>query len=457
MRFSAGHKPQTAFGMMTSATATVAEVFSFAARTRPLEPEPDGHDGKRTFMEERLRRVWQSYGGVIVLGAVGIPIGIAVGAIDAVFGRVLIAIGAIRDAHPFWFIPFLAAAGALIAWSYLRFGKNTGRGMSLVFDVGLGHENVIPLRLIPLIMGGTWITHLFGGSAGREGVAVQIGATLSHWIGSKLPFRHPGNTFLLVGMAAGFAGLFRTPLAATLFALEVLVAGRLELQALFPALTASIAASATSGALGLEKFEVPLAVSTALDPRTLALLAVLGVCFGVVGGLFAWCLKWGKKIAAARIEHPVKRIAIMGAALSVVFLLLWQGRYSGLGTNLISASFVDGAAGIRPWDWALKFALTVLTLSAGFQGGEVTPLFSIGASLGVVLGGLMGLPVPLVAALGYAAVFGSATNTLLAPTFIGAEVFGFAYLPHFFVVCAVAYLFNMDKSIYALQEVGYRR
>lgn len=184
---------------------------------------------------------------------------------------------------------------------------------------------------------------------------------------------------------------------------------------------------------------------------------MLGVCFGVVGGLFAWCLKWGKKIAAARIEHPVKRIAIMGAALSVVFLLLWQGRYSGLGTNLISASFVDGAAGIRPWDWALKFALTVLTLSAGFQGGEVTPLFSIGASLGVVLGGLMGLPVPLVAALGYAAVFGSATNTLLAPTFIGAEVFGFAYLPHFFVVCAVAYLFNMDKSIYALQEVGYRR
>ena len=198
-------------------------------------------------------------------------------------------------------------------------------------------------------------------------------------------------------------------------------------------------------------------MSTTLDPRTLALLAVLGVCFGVVGGLFAWCLKWGKKIAAARIEHPVKRIAIMGAALSVVFLLLWQGRYSGLGTNLISASFAKGAAGIRPWDWALKFALTVLTLSAGFQGGEVTPLFSIGASLGVVLGGLLGLPVPLVAALGYAAVFGSATNTLLAPTFIGAEVFGFAYLPHFFVVCAVAYLFNMDKSIYALQEVGYRR
>lgn len=409
-------------------------------------------------MSDRLRRVWVSYGGLILLGAVGVPIGMAVGGIDAVFGRVLIAIGDLRDAHPFWFIPFLAAAGALIAWSYLRFGKNTGRGMSLVFDVGLGRENVIPLRLIPLIMGGTWLTHLFGGSAGREGVAVQIGATLSHWIGSKLPFKHPGNTFLLVGMAAGFAGLFRTPLAATLFALEVLVAGRLELQALFPALTASIAASWTSGALGLSKFEVALSVPSAIDAHTLGLLLLLGLCFGIVGGLFAWCLKWGKKIAAAHLENPIKRIAIMGAALSVVFLLLWQGRYSGLGTNLISASFSPKAAtAIMPWDWVLKFVLTVLTLSAGFQGGEVTPLFSIGASLGVVLGSLLGLPVPLVAALGYAAVFGSATNTLLAPTFIGAEVFGFAYLPHFFVVCAVAYLFNMDKSIYTLQEVAYHK
>lgn len=123
-------------------------------------------------MHERTRRVLGSYGGILLLGAVGIPIGVAVGAIDAVFGRVLIAITAFRDAHVFQLVPFLALAGMLIAWAYLRLGKNTGRGMSLVFDVGLGRENVIPLRLIPLIMGGTWLTHLFGGSAGREGVAV---------------------------------------------------------------------------------------------------------------------------------------------------------------------------------------------------------------------------------------------------------------------------------------------
>ena len=130
--------------------------------------------------------------------------------------------------------------------------------MSLVFDVGHGREDAISPRLVPLIMLSTWGTHLFGGSAGREGVAVQIGATVSHWIGQRLPFRDPGNTFLLIGMAAGFAGLFRTPLAATVFAIEVLVAGRIEYRALFPALTASLAASMTSGAWDSRSSRSPL-------------------------------------------------------------------------------------------------------------------------------------------------------------------------------------------------------
>ena len=144
------------------------------------------------------------------------------------------------------------------------------------------------------------------------------------------------------------------------------------------------------------------------------------------------------------------RIAVMGVGLSIAFLLLGQGRYSGLGTNLIEACFAQQP--IYAWDWALKLLLTVLTLAAGFQGGEVTPLFSIGACLGSVLAGLVGLPVPVAAALGYAAVFGGASNTLLAPMLIGAEVFGFSYLPCFFVVCAVAYVFNANQCIYPLQR-----
>lgn len=373
----------------------------------------------------RIKRLVNTYSGLVLMGAVGIPIGVIVGAICALFGRVLLAIGAFRDAHITLLLPFLALAGLAIVFVYRTWGKGTDRGMSLVFDVGHGREDAISPRLVPLIMLSTWGTHLFGGSAGREGVAVQIGATVSHWIGRRLPFRDPGNTFLLIGMAAGFAGLFRTPLAASM----------------------------TSGALGLEKFEVAVTASYALDLPGLGRLALLGIAFGMVGGAFAWCLAHAKTLAARLLPNPYIRVAVMGLALSAILFVLWQGRYCGLGTNLISAALNgNGKVAIMPWDWALKFTLTIATLAAGYQGGEVTPLFSIGASLGVILAGILGMPVELCAALGYAAVFGSATNTLLAPILIGCEVFGFGNLPAFFIVCVVAYLFNMDKSIYALQK-----
>lgn len=404
-----------------------------------------------TSMDHKLRHAAKTYGGLLIMGVAAIPIGLIIGAIDAIFGRALLAIGSFRDAHLIFLLPFLALAGLAIAFCYKTWGKNTSRGMSLVFDVGHGREESISLRLVPLIMGGTWITHLFGGSAGREGVAVQIGATVSHWIGRKLPFKHPGNTFLLIGMAAGFAGLFRTPLAATVFALEVLVAGRLEYRALFPALIASLVASATSGALGLEKFEVALTATVSLDATGITRLAILGVVFGIVGGAFAWCLAHAKTLAGRLAPNPYVRIGVIGVTLSILLFALWQGRYCGLGTNLISAAFANGAT-IYSWDWIAKFILTIVTLAAGYQGGEVTPLFSIGASLGVAISGLVGIDPLLCAALGYAATFGGATNMLLAPIFIGCEVFGFSYLPAFFIVCTVAYLFNMDKSIYTLQE-----
>ena len=145
------------------------------------------------------------------------------------------------------------------------------------------------------------------------------------------------------------------------------------------------------------------------------------------------------------------RIFFAGLILSVLLLLLYKGRYAGLGTNLIHAAFYNET--IFSWDWILKFLLTILTLAAGFQGGEVTPLFAVGASLGAVAGPIFNMPVEITAALGYAGVFGGATNTFLAPVLIGAEVFGFAYLPHFFLVCACAYLFNLNKSIYSRQKL----
>lgn len=302
----------------------------------------------------------------LVLIAVAVPTGIAVGAVDAVFGRVLLYLGAVRDAHTAWFLPFLGLIGALMAWAYKRYGAGCENGMGMVFEAGHAEREAIPLRLVPFVICATWLTHLFGGSAGREGVAVQLGAA-PEW----------------------------------------------------------------SAELALE-------------------LAALGIVFGLTGAAFAFCLKRAKKLAQNRLKNPVLRALVMGVALSPVLYLLYRGRYCGLGTNLINASLAGEP--IYAWDWALKLALTVLTLSAGFQGGEVTPLFSIGASLGAALAGLLGLPAAFCAALGYAAVFGSATNTLLAPALIGAEVFGWAAAPHFFAVCALSYAVNGGRSIYSGQK-----
>ncbi|WP_347102548.1 chloride channel protein [Streptococcus anginosus] len=405
-------------------------------------------------MKKIHRLKWVNIGNqVIAITVLSILMGLVIGTIDTIFGRTLIFLSEVRTLHSLYLIPFLAFAGLVIVFLYQKYGGKSSKGMTLIFEVGHGVENHIPKRLIPLVIVTTWLTHLFGGSAGREGVAVQLGATVSHWFCKNFSIPNTSKVFLVTGMAAGFAGLFQTPLAAVLFAMEVLVVGNLQLTALYPAMIASLVAAWTSHALGLEKFMQPISAHLGLSPILVIKLVLLGVLFGLCGNLFAYALSWSKKKAAIIFPNPYKRIVVMGIFLSIVFLLLDKGRYSGLGTNLITASFAGQS--IYLYDWFFKLLLTVLTLSAGFQGGEVTPLFAIGASLGVLLAGLFGLPVGLVAALGYAAVFGSATSTFLGPILIGCEVFGFTNFPYFFIVCAVAFSLHRQHSIYGAQKIRY--
>lgn len=397
-------------------------------------------------LENKLKK----YRELMILGICGVVIGAAVGILDTGFGRVLLFVTELREEYFIPLIIFLPAAGAFAVWLYHWDEGTCVKGMGLIFQVGHGEEDRIPLRLIPLTVLSTWITHLFGGSAGREGVAVQIGAALSHWVGLKIKVKNNSKIFLVTGIAAGFSGLFGTPVAACFFALEVLTAGTLEYSALFPAIAASFTASTVSKALGLENFHYALNLNIQIDVLFAVKLMVLGALFGLVGSLFAYGLVSMKNKLGKTFHDPVRKITIVSIFLAILFILLGMGRYSGLGTNLISAGFQGGRN--YGWDWILKLVLTIITIAAGFQGGEVTPLFAIGTSLGAAVAGILGLPIEFVAAMGYAAVFGSATNTLLAPVFIGAEVFGYSYLPYFFVVCSIAYLFNGDRSIYTAQK-----
>jgi H+/Cl- antiporter ClcA len=189
----------------------------------------------------------------------------------------------------------------------------------------------------------------------------------------------------------------------------------------------------------------------------------MGILFGVVGGGFAKLLGLSQDFFAKKFPNTIKRIAIMGAGLSVLLLVFFQGRYAGLGTNLLDMCFginaagtadaVGTAAGIHGYDWIIKFAVTILTLSAGFIGGVVTPLFAIGATFGIFVAGMFGVPLPLAAALGFAAVFASASNTLWAPILIAGEIFGFNCLPAFFIVCTMAYMCNGGQSIYKQKKI----
>jgi len=397
-----------------------------------------------------IRNIIQEYKEIFLYSLIALFVGIIIGGIDALFGNVLLKITQFRGEHAILLVPFLPIAGLSITFLYSYFSKESIKGMTLVFQTGHGDKERIPKMLVPLIIFTTWITHLFGGSAGREGVAVQLGATVAHTIARKLKFLNNPRILLVIGMAAGFAGLFQTPIAATFFALEVLVSGVFLYEALLPALVASYTASMTSHLLGLEKFSIDLPNTLTFSSELLFKLVLLGIIFGVVGGIFALLLNLCKNKLTILIENPMKRIFMGGCILSLLFLLLHSGRYCGLGTNLIQFSLMGEQ--IYQYDWLLKLLLTVLTLSVGFQGGEVTPLFSIGASLGMVLGSLLGLPVTLVAALGYSAVFGSATNTLLAPILIGAEVFGPQNTIYFIIVCAFAFIFNGNKTIYTAQK-----
>ncbi|HFU3707648.1 TPA: chloride channel protein [Streptococcus suis] len=380
--------------------------------------------------------------------AFSILIGLIAGLVTTLFGKILLEVGDLRSEFFTYLIPFLPLAGLVIVFVYQKWGREVQAGMGLVFKAGQGENVHISPVLVPLIISTTWLSHLFGASVGREGVAVQLGASLSHWL-QKQGFKDlPKDMVTKIGMAAGFAGLFQTPLAASFFAIEVLIVGQYTWTSLPYCLVAAFTASTTSYFLGLEKFSHAIATTSFHFTDSFKWI-LIALCFGFIGNLFAWFLTQVKNISTRWFPNPYIKIAIMGVGLAVLLFFFHQGRYTGLGTNLIEASLAGEQ--VFDYDWLLKLLLTCLCLAAGFQGGEVTPLFAIGASAGAVLAGLLGLPTELVAALGYCAVFGTATNTLLAPIFIGYEVFGANLIPYAIPFLAIAYLVNRKQTIYGQQ------
>ena len=344
------------------------------------------------------------------IGALSCAVGVCSGAVCAVFGRGLLLINNFRDAHQIFLIPLLPLLGLCIVFVYDKWGGGAEEGMNLVFAAEFDDGRTIPFRMVPLAVGATWFGHIGGASVGREGVACQIGAVIGYTVGKLVKNKRLAQTFIIAGMAGGFAGLFRTPVAAVCFALEVMITGRLFYYALVPTIIAAGSASAVSGLFGVthEYSPLPDMGEAAFTLPFVAKLTVLALLFCAVGQLFAWLLKYCHERFQVRLPNKYKRVFIVGAVLSALLFVTHRGRYAGLSFQITDAIFAGG--NVFAYDWILKLLFTVVCLSAGFQGGELTPLFIIGSAFGYIVAPLFGLPPLLCAALGHGTVFGSTTE-----------------------------------------------
>ncbi len=394
-----------------------------------------------------------------------LPVALLSGSASALFLWALDKVTQLQWSHPqlLWGLP-LAGVGVGLLYHYL--GKGTEKGNNLLIDEIHQPGGGVPARMAPLVLIGTLITHLFGGSAGREGTAVQMGGSLAgllaRWF--KLGVHHR-KLMLLCGIAAGFGSVFGTPLTGAIFAMEVLVVGRMQYEALIPVLVASVVGDATCSAWGIHHTVYHLDVAhsdgthAAFEAVLLGKVALAGGCFGLMSFFFAELTHSLQRGFGRLIPYAPLR-PLLGGALVIAFTLLLGTRdYLGLGVHAppqgtvsILASFEEGGVPSSSWLWKTLF--TSVTLGSGFKGGEVTPLFFIGSTLGHVLGVLMHEPVALFAALGFIAVFAGAANTPLACTVMGIELFGAHYAVYFSVACFVAYYFSGHSGIYLSQRLG---
>jgi len=390
------------------------------------------------------------------------PVAMAVGSACALFLWSLDLATSSRFEHP-WLLYGLPFAGLLVALVYHRWGAEVEAGNNRIFDQINEADGGVPRRMAPMVLVATLLTHLCGGSAGREGTAVQMGGSLASGFG-KLLRVNPDDTRLLLmaGVAAGFGAVFGTPFAGAVFAMEVLLIGRLRYGALVPCLLASLIADWTCHAWGAHHTAYDVASPErggAFDLTQFGKVALVGVSAGLASALFAETIHflqgcWKRWVPWAPLRPFFGGWIVIG-------LVAWVGTrdYLGLGVwspdpdGLTIQRFFEGPGDSgAAWSWKMLF--TVVTLSAGFKGGEVTPLFFIGAALGNALAGVLEAPVDLFAALGFVAIFAGATHTPLASTILGIELFGLDHAPSLAMACFLASFCSGHSGIYLSQRIG---
>ncbi|MCQ4086367.1 voltage-gated chloride channel family protein [Saccharibacillus sp. JS10] len=393
--------------------------------------------------------LWSTFVKWIMLGG---AVGVLAGTASAFFLHSLDAVTDLRMKHG-WLLFLLPLGGALVSYLYLKFGRNSAKGNNLILEQIADGQEKIPLRMAPLVLFGTLVTHLFGGSAGREGTAVQMGGSLAEWLGERIKINAADRKILLMcGISGGFGSIFGTPLAGTIFGLEVLAIGLISHRALLPCFTASFVGDLIATRFwGAHHIHYTIGNVPSVQMSIVLKVVIASILFGLVSLLFSELTHALKRGFTFLFKNPMLKSAVGG--LIIIALVAFTGTrdYLGLGLPLIQQSF-EGE--VSPFAFIGKLLFTSVTLGAGFQGGEVTPLFAIGATMGHTLAGWLGIYAPFLAALGFIAVFCGATNTPIACFVMGIELFGSQAAVYLFIACIVSYLFSGHSGIYTSQRIG---
>ena len=384
----------------------------------------------------------------VLLGTI---VGILTGSVASLFLKSLDLATNLRLQNS-WLLFLLPFGGAFVSFIYLKYGKNSLKGNNLILDKINNGNSIIPLRMIPLVFIGTFITHLFGGSAGREGTGVQIGSTIADGVGNILKLDKIDTKIILIcGISSGFASVFGTPLAGTIFGLEVAVLGIMSYEALIPCFTAAFVGNLATIFFGIHHTHYKILEVPSFTYYAILKVIIAAILFGLLSKVFSELTHKLKEVFSSRFQNPVIKSIIGGFIIIFLTYIINSRDYLGLSLPLITDSFTKE---VSPFAFIGKLLFTSITLGTGFQGGEVTPLFVIGSTFGNTLSSILNISPSFLAALGLIGVFSGATNTPITSFVLGVELFGSQGIEFMFMTCIISYIFSGHSGIYISQKIG---
>lgn len=384
---------------------------------------------------------------------ISVFIGVSMGVVGSAFRIMLDYVTSFRGANG-WLLWLLPVAGVFIVFCYKALGFYHDKGTNLVLMAVRDNEK-LTLKTLLLIFSSTVITHLFGGSAGREGAALQMGGSFGASVGRVLKLDEKDMRIVtMCGMSAGFSSIFGTPVTSAVFSMEVTSVGIMHYSAIVPSVLSAVIANTLSKAFGLTADPFALSGVPTINLWSVLKVVALAVLCAIVAELFVIMLKGFHHIFQKIAENKFIRVVIGACVIIVLTLIVGSQRYNGAGMDVIQSTFLQNA---KPQDFILKAVFTAVTLGCGFKGGEIIPAFFVGASFGNLVSGLLGLDFSFGAAVGMIGVFCGVTNCPLTTLIMSVELFGTKGIVLFAVVCAVSYLLSGYRGLYNSQKIVYSK